>query len=315
MGLKRTWHHWGLLTACGLLLGTLGACTDGGSAGDAGRPAASDSAAGSSARASADAGGAGAPADAPTATADPAKVPKTAGAARALVSTVIADPDLVGSGAVRATPYESDATTWAVLDAGCAWQRKPLPDDVLATLTRHFTMPAAQGKGAALRLTATVTVHRTTLQAAWEQAGMLEEAMACPEQTLRPGERLTGLKSSAFAYGEGANRFSDDLLQERGECSGGTSGGPHRYWWTQATFGPVVVSASVCGGQEGDDEATDVVQSYFVAMLHSAKDEIGRPADRGPSPTAPGTTTPGTAGKSGTPAPSGTADGGREGGA
>ena len=128
-------------------------------------------------------------------------------------------------------------------------------------------------------MSAEVTLHRTGIGAAWEQARMAEEALQCPEQTLRAGERLTGLTSGAYAWGEGSNLFSDDNLIESGRCVSDTHGGPYLYWWNQATFGPVVLSAAVCGGSERErDASVDLVQSYFTQMLRRVKDELAAPA-------------------------------------
>ncbi|MYR61786.1 hypothetical protein GTY54_38145, partial [Streptomyces sp. SID625] len=222
--------------------------------------------------------------------ADPAKSPADARAARALIRAVIADEALVGGGARRAAPYESDPDTWAVLGEDCAWRREALPAGVLGNLRRNFEVPGAGG-APALRLSAEVTVHRTALLAAWDESRMAEEALRCPRQTLRAGERLTGLTSGAYAWGEGNNAFSDDTLIERGRCVGGAHDGPYPYWWTQATFGPVVVSASLCGGAERDAAASvDLVQTYFAQMLARVKTEIARP-----SGTASGTAAPSAA--------------------
>ncbi|MFF0968734.1 hypothetical protein ACWDQO_33680 [Streptomyces sp. NPDC003703] len=232
------------------------------------------------------------PADAPAQEADPAKSPADARAARALIRAVIADEALVGGGARRAAPYESDPDTWAVLGEDCVWRRAALPAGVLGNLRRDFEVPGAGG-APALRLSAEVTVHRTALLAAWDEARMAEEALRCPGQTPRAGARLTGLTSGAYAWGEGNNAFSDDTLIERGQCVSDTRGGPYPYWWTQATFGPVVVSASLCGGTARDEDASvDLVQTYFTQMLGRVKTEIARPAG-----TASGTPS-GTAGPS-----------------
>ncbi|MEV7891619.1 hypothetical protein ACWD3I_45910 [Streptomyces sp. NPDC002817] len=225
------------------------------------------------------------PATSPTEQADPAKQPHTTAEARAFVRKMIADPELVGSEAAPGTPYESDPNTWAVLGEDCAWQRKGLPKDVLATLTRHFEMPASDAE-VPVRLSTTVTVHRTALDAAWEQAGMLEEAVGCPEQTLRTGERLTDLSSVAVAWGESANTSSDDSLSESGVCVSDTRGGPYRYSWTQSVFGSVVISASSCGGQEDTTSEVDVA----ARMLLRVQDAIGSPTGSGsasPDPATP----------------------------
>ncbi|GHH86287.1 hypothetical protein GCM10018793_57570 [Streptomyces sulfonofaciens] len=276
MGLNRAWRERSALVACGLLLTACTATDHGTRTGEPPAPAH---------------GSNGSPAGdeslrAPGAQADPAGFPRTTAQARALVRKVIADPELIGPDAERGTPYESDPATWAVLDDGCTWRRERLPGDVLATLTRHFEMPDGHGRTA--RLTATVTVHRTALQAAWEQAGVLDEAMACPQQTLRPGERLTGLRSSAFAFGEGSNDYSDDELKERGQCRD-ERGGPYAYFWTQAAFGPVVLSTSSCGGRDEDsDPFARSASASMVRMLGRAKAEIGGPAARRTGTSAPG---------------------------
>ncbi|MFJ8794077.1 hypothetical protein [Streptomyces sp. NPDC102462] len=265
---------------CGLLLA---GCTESGEPSATGRPSASRAAEGGAAPS----GSATASAEGPTQRADPAKLPATPGAARALIRRVIADEGTVGDGARRGTPYESDPGTWAVLGEDCAWRRAALRGDVLANLRRNFEVPGADG-AAGLRLSAEVTVHRTTLDAAWEQARMQEEAIQCPEQTLGAGERLTDLTSSTYAWGEGNNTYSDDSLIESGRCVGETRGGPRPYWWIQATFGPVVVSASLCGGTErARDASVDLVQTYFTRMLRNVKDAIARPAGA-PAPTASG---------------------------
>lgn len=269
----------------------LAGCTGGGS-GPAREPTGTSSPGGAGSGTAADTetgtgtdAGAALPAASPTETADPSKQPHTAAEARALVRKVIADPDFFGAGTVPATPYESDPDTWAVLGEDCAWQRRSLPKDVLATLTRHFDVPL-EGTEVPARFSTTVTVHRTALDAAWEQAGMLEEAVACPDQTLRPGERLTGLSSVAVAWGENANTTSDDSLSETGTCVSDTRGGPYHYAWTQSVFGSVVVSTSLCGGEGATANEADVM----VRMLLRVQEAIGSPSGAGsssPDPAAP----------------------------
>ncbi|MER5789798.1 hypothetical protein [Streptomyces sp. NPDC001980] len=272
---------------CGLLL--VG-CTGGESGGDTETGTAADASAGTDAT----------PTASPTFETDPAKQPRTAAQARALIRKVIAGPELFGQSVVRTTPYESDPSRWALLGDGCAWQLEKLPAGVLATLTRHFEVPAGGGKGL-VRLSATITVHRTVLDAAWEQAGMLEESLGCQEELLRPGERLTELSSTAYARGEGHNEYSDESLEETGLCVSDSHGGPYPYKYDQATLGPVVVSTSVCGGRGREpDDLWALVQRALPKMLLSVKDEIGSPAGSGSASPEPGasadegTSTPGT---------------------
>jgi len=252
----------GVVACGGLLLG----CTSGGGRGGGG-----------SASPSVPSGTARAPSASATPEMDPAREPKTATQAQALIEQVISGPELFGTGVQRATPYESDPGQWAVLGDDCLWRLKPLPGDALATLTRHFEVPAAGGKGA-VRLSATVTVHRTALDASWEQARMLEEDLDCTEQTQRPGERLTGLQSLSFARGEGGNTSGDDLLLETGQCVSDTRGGPYPYWWQQAVLGSVVAGTSVCGGRgRSEQELNSLVVEVLPRMLLRVEQEIGRP--------------------------------------
>ncbi len=262
--------------AAGALLAA--GCSDGGGSGDGEEGRGPAKARGKGGTASA-APAAPAPAPAPTIEADPGKQPTSPAEARELVREVIADPALFGGSVERARPYESDPATWSVLGGDCVWAREPLPKDVLATLTRHFVLPAAKGKGP-LRLSATVTVHPTVLDAAWEQAGMLEEAIGCSEQTLRQGEKLSKLVSTAYAWGEGGNAYAEDSLIELGECTTATQGGPYPYQWQQATFGPVVVSVSACAGEGWDKRETmAAAQQPVPRMLLRAEKAIGRPVE------------------------------------
>ncbi|MEV2235306.1 hypothetical protein AB0H69_43000 [Streptomyces phaeochromogenes] len=300
----------GVVLACATLLA---GCTDGGSgpSGETTRESGPDAArgagdakTGSSTDTNAGTGAGALPAASPTEQADPAKQPRTAAEARAFVRKVIADPGLVGSGAARGTPYESDPNTWAVLGEDCAWQREGLPKDVLATLTRHFEVPASAAE-APVRLSATVTVHQTALDAAWEQAGMLEEGVGCPEQTLRAGERLTDLSSVAVGWGESANTSSDDSLSESGMCVSDTRGGPYPYSWTQSVFGSVVIAASSCGGKEDTTSELDVA----VRMLLRVQEAIGSPTEAGSaSPEPDPTPSPGSLGSPTSPTNPGVED-------
>ncbi|MBK3572413.1 hypothetical protein JHN63_00955 [Streptomyces sp. MBT65] len=268
----------GVAAACGALV--LG-CTGGGG-GSASPPTTSGASRSSTATADSRSAASATPET------DPGKEPKTAAQARALIERVISGPELFGTGVTRATPYESDPAQWAVLGDDCLWRLEPLPGDALATLTRHFQVPAAGAKGA-VRLSATVTVHRTALDASWEQARMLEEDLDCTEQTQRPGERLTGLQSLSFARGEGGNTSGDDLLLETGQCVSDTHGGPYPYWWQQAVLGSVVAGTSVCGGRgRSQEELNSLVAEVLPRMLLRAQEEIGSTAG-GASPSASAT--------------------------
>ncbi|MHB9856977.1 hypothetical protein [Streptomyces sp. YIM S03343] len=284
----------GMLAACGTLL--LG-CTDGSDGGRGGRATAAGSVAPSaggstsapaSGSASASASGSG------SGSGDPAKQPRTAAQAEALIGKVMAGPDLFGTGVRKANPYERDPAQMAVLGEDCLWRLERRPADVLATRTRRFEVPASAKKGP-VRLTATVTVHRSALDASWQQAGMLQEALACDEQTQRQGERLTGLVSLSLARGEGNNVSADDMLLESGECVSDTNGGPYPYWWQQALQGPVVSGTSVCGGRGWTEaELSALFDDVLPTMLLRVENELGLPHDTGgkrtsASPGASGT--------------------------
>lgn len=271
MAYARALRVGGVVAACGgLLLG----CTGGGGGSGAPPKASSDASPSGSSTAS---GSARATASA-TPWTDPAREPKTTAQAQALIQRVISGPELFGTGVRRATPYESDPGQWAVLGDDCVWRLEPLPEDALATLTRHFEVPAAGGKGA-VRLSATVTVHRAALDASWEQARMLEEDLDCTGQTLREGERLTGLQSLSFARGEGGNTSGDDLLLETGQCVSDTRGGPYPYWWQQAVLGSVVAGTSVCGGKgRSEEELNSLVAEVLPRMLLRVQQDIGASA-------------------------------------
>lgn len=222
---------------------------------------------------------------------DPAKYPTTAAQGQAVIGRLIPDAALFGADVRPAVPYEAAPGRWSDLAENCVWRVEETPEDVLATRTRYFWLPAEKsgGKGA-VRLSTTITVHRTALDAAWEQAGMLEEALGCREQVLRPGERLTNLHSYAFGQGEGSNVDLDDSLLEIGECRSETRGGPYPYFWQQAALGSVVMSASACGGEgRTADEIQSLVQDPLIRVMLRAEKEIGSDGSDTGQDTEPGT--------------------------
>ncbi|MEU6308890.1 hypothetical protein ABZ879_39930, partial [Streptomyces chartreusis] len=90
--------------------------------------------------------------------------PRTRSEAVAFVRGLTPRADNFGSGFRKAQPYESDPGEWAVLDEDCVWQRQPLPDTALASLTRRFELPGSEGKGP-VQVSMTVTVHKDTTAA------------------------------------------------------------------------------------------------------------------------------------------------------
>nr|WP_244211389.1 hypothetical protein [Streptomyces antibioticus] len=218
---------------------------------------------------------------------DPAKLPTTAAQAAALVRDVLAQPSAFGPDTVRRSPYESDPRGWAVLGDDCVWEQRALPKDVLASLTRHYEIPASGGRGP-LSLSAVVTVHRTAEQADWENAEVLEEMMRCPSQLLRSGEVLTDLTDVPNALGDSGNGYADDTLAETGAYTGDRLGGPHPYVWEQTRIGPVTVAVSAQGAKGwSKTDLFDRLRDPHTRMRAGLRRAIGRdtPAGTG-SPSA-----------------------------
>lgn len=203
----------------------------------------------------------------PVLDADPARLPKDRKAALDLIAQVIADPESFGPGVVGRSPYESGPATWPVLGADCVWRQETPADDVLATLTRDFEVPAAQGKGP-VRLSAVVTVHRTREDAQWEMAESLEETMRCPTQQLRDGERIGSMVSAALLGGEATQTTSEDSLSEAGEYTSTELGGPHAYAWEQAQSLQFTMAATGKGAEgRTEKEISDLVAQGLGTML------------------------------------------------
>ncbi|MFE7032658.1 hypothetical protein ACFU9Y_20310 [Streptomyces sp. NPDC057621] len=269
------------VVATGLLLGGLGACSGTGGDGSAGSTPSGSPPSPAPTTTGSTTGSTGA---APSASAttlgftpDPDRAPKTRAEGLRLARAVAATPTNWGPGFVRRSPYESDPGSWPVLDSDCVWEREPLPSTVLASLTRNSELPAEGGKGP-IRVTAVVTVHRTVNDADWEMAGMLEEALRCPDQQLRQGERITGLLSQGAAYGLLANFTSEDSLTEGGKYYSDTLGGPHYYYWVQSRLGQVTV-AVVGRGAKGrsDDDVDSALRQGAGQMLSRVETELEAP--------------------------------------
>ncbi|MFF3090377.1 hypothetical protein ACFVRB_35860 [Streptomyces nojiriensis] len=245
------------------------------------------SGAGSSGTGSPGAGGTGAssPAARPSGSAriamppvDESKQPKTAAEARDLLGRIIVAEQELGPEVVRSTPFESGPGRWPVLDEGCVWQTEGLPDDVLATSTRHFHIPAKDGRGR-VRINATVTIHHNREESGWETARAMEEVLRCPDQKLREGEDLKSLWGGAFYLGEQMNEWTEDAFNETGEYVSAQDGGPYPYTWSQAQFGPVTVAIAAKGAQGvTNDDLTAYVANGTGQMMIQAKQELGKAA-------------------------------------
>ncbi|MFD3542355.1 hypothetical protein ACFWUQ_23095 [Streptomyces sp. NPDC058662] len=248
-------------------------CTGGGAARDAGaRPAPSTS-------------GQGSPSAAPTAPAvdlipelDEAKQPRSAAEARDLLSRIMIGPGTLGPEVVPGTPAESDPDRWPVLDRDCVWQSQAPPADVLASRTRYFQIPARDGHRR-VRINATVTVHHDRRESGWETARAMEEILRCPSQRLRDGEELKNLLGASVYQGEQMNGWTEDAFSESGQYVSTEDGGPHRYLWHQAQFGPVTVAITGKGAEGFTDAALNaLVVQGTSQLLQNAKQALAKEA-------------------------------------
>ncbi|MFF3753395.1 hypothetical protein ACFYYH_23475 [Streptomyces sp. NPDC002018] len=109
-------------------------------------------------------------------------------------------------------------------------------------------------------------------------AGTLEEALRCPDQQLREGERITGLLSTGNSYGDLSNFDSEDRLAESGEYHSDELGGPHYYFWSQARLGQVTVAVVGKGskGRTADDVDNGLTQA-ISEMITRVGDELQAP--------------------------------------
>ncbi|GAA2260052.1 hypothetical protein GCM10010232_58790 [Streptomyces amakusaensis] len=213
----------------------------------------------------------------PAFTPDPAKVPRTAEAARELARAVVAGPELWGPGFVAGTPALSAPGHWPVLDERCVWQGGTVPAGVLHSVTASSERPAAGAGRSPLRVAATVTVHRDVRRAEWEMAETLEEALRCPGQKLREGERVEGLMSIGYAFGSKYNLTADDSIGEIGRYRGTESGDrPYEYGWFQYRLGTVTVAA-VTKGADGHtkDEINRARVDALVGMARRIETRLG----------------------------------------
>ncbi|MFJ6482383.1 MULTISPECIES: hypothetical protein [unclassified Streptomyces] len=209
---------------------------------------------------------------------DESKQPKTAAEARDLLARIIIAEQDLGPEVVRSAPFESGPGRWPVLDEACVWQTEGLPDDVLATSTRHFHVPAKDGRGR-VRVNATVTVHHNREESGWETARAMEEVLRCPEQKLREGEDLKDLWGGAFYLGEQMNEWTEDAFTETGKYVSEQDGGPYPYTWSQAQYGPVTVAIAAKGAQGvADGDLTAYVAKGTGQMMYLAKQELGKAA-------------------------------------
>ncbi|MEV7275740.1 hypothetical protein [Streptomyces sp. NPDC093111] len=261
-----------------MVLTLVAGCSSGGGGGDGGKPPRATPTTGAAPTASPSASSSGTPVPAPTGpafTPDPKRAPRDAAAAKSLALALVAGPDDWGPEYVKRTPYLSEPGAWPVLDPGCEWELGTPPGSVLYSVTAYSQIPAAGGKGP-LRVAATVTVHRTDSDADWEMAGTLEEALRCPDQQLRQGERISRLLSLGVPYGTANNTYATDTLLERGSYLNDAFKGPQFYTWMQTRVAQVTV-AVVVKGAPGYTEAdiTAAQARASVIMQDRAKKQLG----------------------------------------
>ncbi|MFG2571706.1 hypothetical protein [Streptomyces sp. NPDC048481] len=200
-------------------------------------------------------------------------MPRTRPRADALAQAVVLRPQDWGPGFRAQRPAASAPGTVAVLDAQCSWQRRPLPDSVLASSSRYGELPGTGGRGT-VKVTSSVTVHATVGAADEQLATTLEDALRCREQQVRTDERISQLASVASPYGQGGNTYADDSVVEIGSYLTGNSAQP--YHWNVARLGSVTVAVSVMGAKGyKDDELTSFASYALSKMLSRIESGLG----------------------------------------
>ncbi|XIE79739.1 hypothetical protein AB6O49_20530 [Streptomyces sp. SBR177] len=207
-------------------------------------------------------------------TPDPKRAPRNAAEARRMALAIVAGPESWGPDYVKRAPYLSAPDAWPVLDQNCTWEIAAPPRSVLASVTAYSEIPATGGRGP-LRVAATVTVHRTESDADWEMAETLEEALRCPQQQLREGERVTDLGSIGVPYGQGGNGHATDTLVEHGTYVNDAFKGQHTYSWYEARIGQITVATVVKGAPGHTEDATSVQTQAQVTMEARVKEQLG----------------------------------------
>ncbi len=210
-------------------------------------------------------------------TPDPGRAPKNAAEARRMALAIVAGPEAWGADYVKRSPHLSPDGYWPVLGGDCTWRAGTRPATVLHSVTARSEVPASAER-AALRVAATVTVHRTETDADWEMARTLEEALRCPAQTLSPGERVTALRSIGSPFGTGGNFTATDSLGEMGTYHSAAFKGGQKYAWFQSRVGQVTVAAVVKGAPgHGEQEVDHAQVQALVAMTDRAKAQLEAP--------------------------------------
>ncbi|MDX2543243.1 hypothetical protein ACOT81_22045 [Streptomyces sp. WI04-05B] len=200
-------------------------------------------------------------------------MPRTRQEAEKLAAAVALRPAEWGGDFRAQQPAASTPGTVAVLDEQCRWQRRALPKGVLASRSLYSEIPGSGARGE-VKVTASVTVHTTVLDADDQLSTTLEEPLRCREQQVRTDERISGLMSVGSPYGQGGNTYADDEVVEMGSYLTGNS--EQTYRWQVARLGTVVVTTSVKGARGYSvDELSQYVSQALNTMLDRVKSELG----------------------------------------
>ncbi|QYX82695.1 hypothetical protein K1J60_01785 [Streptomyces akebiae] len=210
-------------------------------------------------------------------TADPDRVPRGREDGTALAEAVAMRPQDWGSGFEAQPLARSAEGTIALLDEECRWQRRALPDGVLASLSLYSQLPGTAKRGT-VRVTATVTVHTAVLDADDHVSATLEEALRCPEQQVRADERIAELMSVGTPRGMRGNNYADDSVLETGVYLTGTGTGTGKadYRWMITRLGPVTMTVSIKGAEGWTvNELEQFMTRGTTTMLGRVEHELG----------------------------------------
>ncbi|MEN3584136.1 hypothetical protein AAH978_08295 [Streptomyces sp. ZYX-F-203] len=211
---------------------------------------------------------------------EPDRLPRDRAAALRLARAVALLPEDWGAGFVAQDPPESDPDSWAVLDDDCRWTREPLPQGVLAALSRYSELPVGEG-GEAVQVSAVVTVHTTEAGADDRLNAGLEEAMRCSRQELRPGRWIENLNSAEQPPGAESSYAEDSVFEVgvHGEGSGdGATVLPFR--WAVDRLGPVTVAVSVRAAASEDAPDPGTLQSWGRIVMGARLVDLLEGGDR-----------------------------------
>lgn len=195
----------------------------------------------------------------------------------ALAEAVAMRPQDWGSGFEAQPLARSAEGTIALLDEECRWQRRALPDGVLASLSLYSQLPGTAKRGT-VRVTATVTVHTAVLDADDHVSATLEEALRCPEQQVRADERIAELMSVGTPRGLRGNNYADDSVLETGVYLTGTGTGTGKadYRWMITRLGPVTMTVSIKGAEGWTvNELEQFMTRGTTTMLGRVEHELG----------------------------------------